>query len=575
MKIKYLLVTVLAMFIASKVFAKDITLLYSGQTHAMLYTCSCPIENDGGIARRAALIKQLRKENSDVLVIDSGAFFAGGLLDEYTQNTQLDTQRALVNLKAMELMKYDAVALSDDEFNFGKEFLQENIAKTKLKFLACNIKMDGVLPYIIKDVSGVSMGIIGVTPQSASLKAVGLKIEDPKQAVTNAIQELRKQNVNFILVLSHMGEAEDLNLINSVAGINVLITGHSNNNKEGSFSKIGNTLLLRPSWQGRKLGRADFSVKDNMVVNPRVEEMRLSDKITDDPDALAILPRCFSEKNCRKEGLIGSCQNPGSLSASCVFSEANKISLVVITVKHCITCNTDPMVSSLKRYFPGLTVSYVYYPDKKADKLLKDFAIRALPVYLLGKEAGKDKTFESMKASFEEKGDYYMLKQQFSGFSYFTDRGAIKGKLDLFISIYDKNTPELLEVTKEFNPIIHFLAFMQDGKFDAAKGNLEIEDDLRAVCVQKYYPQNFSDYISCRANNTNTSWWDDCASGLDSNKIMSCAKSPEANSLLKENVSLTKDLQIMFGPTYLMDNQEIFSTKGVPTKEELKKILRR
>ena len=100
--------------LSMRAYAKDITILFTGQTHAMLYTCSCPIETDGGVMRRASLIKSLRKQNPEALLIDSGGFFAGGLLDEYTANVDLDRQRTEINLKAMSLMRYDAVCVSAD-----------------------------------------------------------------------------------------------------------------------------------------------------------------------------------------------------------------------------------------------------------------------------------------------------------------------------------------------------------------------------------------------------------------------------------------------------------------------------
>jgi hypothetical protein len=561
-------------FVVPSVFAKEITILYSGETHAMLYTCSCPIENDGGIARRATLLKQLRKENPDVLVLDSGGFFAGGLLDEYTQNTQLDTQRTLVNLKAMELMKYDAVAVGDDEFDFGREFFQENIVKTKLNFLSCNLKAEKVLPFIIKDVSGIKVGITGVTSPAAAQKAGGLQITDHMASVAAAVSAAKQAGANIIVLLSHLGENEDLNLINSVPGIDIIITGH-NKGKEEPYSKIGNTVLLRPTWQGRKLGKATFEVKDNSVTTLKVENIRLSDKLADDPEMLTILPRCFSDRNCKKEGLIGACQNPGNINSTCAFTEANKVSLSVITPKNCATCNSENVVNFLKKQLPGLSVSYIYYPDKKSESLIKDFSITALPAYLFGREVEKDRAFDSLKANLDLKGDYYMLKPRVSGFSFFLNRKKVSGKADLFISLYENNIPDLLEVNKEFSPTMHFLAVEQEGKLDAPKGALEIEDDLRAVCVQKYYPKLFWDYISCRAKNVNTSWWEDCAAGMDTNKIKACAKSQEGNSLLRENIGLNKELEIMFGPTYLLDNQEIFATKAVPTKEQLKKIFKR
>ncbi len=100
--------------------AKETTVIFSGQTHAMLYPCSCPIRQDGGVLRRATLIKELRKKYPGLLLLDCGNFTGSGQMDEYTQNINLDMQRSQVNYQALELMQYDAVGVGPDEFNFGQ-----------------------------------------------------------------------------------------------------------------------------------------------------------------------------------------------------------------------------------------------------------------------------------------------------------------------------------------------------------------------------------------------------------------------------------------------------------------------
>jgi hypothetical protein len=206
---------------------------------------------------------------------------------------------------------------------------------------------------------------------------------------------------------------------------------------------------------------------------------------------------------------------------------------------------------------------------------MNDLGVKTLPVYLLGKEVEKEKNFDSIKVNLTMKADLYILNPELSGISFFPLRKKIKGRLDLFISLHDKKLKELLGVVKEFNPVIHFLAVEKEDSFEAAKGNFEVEDYLRAVCVQKYYPQYFWDYISCRAGSVNSSWWEDCAVNMDASKIKSCARSSQGNLLLKENIALNKETQVMFGPTYLLNNQEIFSSVGVPNRDELKKIIER
>jgi len=558
-------------FVLYPCYAQELTILYTGETHAMLYPCSCPKERDGGIARRATLIKQLRKTNSNILLLDSGAFFGGGLMDEYTQNTPLDKERTLINLKAIELMKYDALTIGDDEFNFGREFLEETAGKGNLTFLSCNIKSDKLSPFIIKEIAGIKIGIIGLTSPTALPKAGGLEFMEPEIAVKRAVEELKAEKTDIIILLSHLGESDDLKLIKEVKGIDVLIVG-GNLKNEPPAVKVDSTLILKPTWQGRRLGKTSLTVEGNKITNYKTEEIRLSDKIADDAEILSILPSCFSDANCKKEGIAGSCQNPGSLNSRCVFPQSSQIKLLIITPKVCLACDTEKVVETLKTTLPGLVVSYLYYPDSQANKLIKELNINTLPAYLLGKEIEKEKSFDNFKKDLEIKGTFYALKPQFSGFSYFLNRNKIKGKIDLFISMYDGSTPELLNAIKDFEPTIHFLATEQGDAFYAARGSFEAEECLRLVCIQKYYPQNFWKYITCRSGSISSSWWEDCLDNLDIGKIRICAKGIEGKSLLRENIQLNKEIGIMLGPTYLVDNQEIFSSKEVPTKEEFKKI---
>jgi len=568
---KILFVFALLALITGNLYAKEITVLYTGNTHAMLYPCSCPIERDGGVGRRASLVKKMRKRIPGLLLLDCGAFTAGGLMDEYTQNTRLDMQRTEVNLKAMELMRYDAVAVSSDEFNFGKEFFLKNARKNNPAFLSVNLESDKVEPYIVKQVSGVRVGIIGLTNLAANQKSEGLKVSAPK-AMGQLVSRLKAEGVEVVIVLSTLGKKEDLDLISKVSGIDVLIMGN-NPVKEEMEARVGSTFIVRPSWQGRKLGKLTLEVRDGKLLNCKAEDIRLSDNIPDDPDVQAILPGCYSDANCKKDGITGSCQNPGELKASCLFIEPNKLRLIVISAKDCVVCNTEPAMEMLKKEFPGISAEYV--DMEKARNLIKDLSIKTLPAYIIGGEVEKEKNFESFKNNLELVGELYLLKPQAGGISYFVDRQIKKGSLDLFFSIFDKDAAGLLSVLREFNPALHFLAVEKDKGFDAKNGALETEEYLRACCVQKYYPQKFWDYLICRANNINSSWWEDCIPEADALKIRNCAKGTEGAFLLKENIALNKEVQVSLGLSYLLDNYQIFSSRGVPDKEEFRKILRK
>ena len=385
-------------------YAQDLTLIFSGQTHAMLYPCSCPFEQDGGIARRSTLVKDLRKSDPGLLLLDCGSFTAGGKMDEYTKDKVLDSKRTEVNLLALQLMGYDALGITPDEFNLGEEFFSKNITLKRPAYLSANLASDKVLPYLVKETNGVKVGIIGLTNLGLGKKLVNLKV-NPVQGIAELITKIKKQGAQVIIVISSLGEDEDLKLVAQVKGIDLLFVGY-NPQKNEAQTKIGTTFFFRPFWQGRKLGKLTLQLKDKKLFSCQLEELRVSNKLADDPEILKILPRCYSDSNCKQKGLIGSCQNPGELRASCLFTELNKVSLLVITTRDCRVCHPEEVVGLLKQQFPGLTPEYVYLPDPLAVKLIKDFSLSSLPAYILGKEVEKDRNFDNFKNNLELKQEH-------------------------------------------------------------------------------------------------------------------------------------------------------------------------
>jgi len=67
---------ILAIVSCVSVYADEIKVVFTGQSYAMLYPCSCPMAPNGGVARRAALIKKLRAAGPNVLVVEAGSSVA-------------------------------------------------------------------------------------------------------------------------------------------------------------------------------------------------------------------------------------------------------------------------------------------------------------------------------------------------------------------------------------------------------------------------------------------------------------------------------------------------------------------
>jgi hypothetical protein len=249
--------------------------------------------------------------------------------------------------------------------------------------------------------------------------------------------------------------------------------------------------------------------------------------------------------------------------------KGNPVTLTIVTSKDCAVCSTDVVVNSLKERMPGLNVVTLQYPEARAKNLFRDAGAFGLPVYLLGSEVEKEKTFDALRESLVKKRGSYMIRPEIAGVSYLVTRPQTRGTLDLFIRAHDPRTPGLLEITAPFHPAVHFIT---EGTTPPVPRG-EVEDSLRALCVRDIQPDAFTAYVSCRVNAADSSWWEDCAQGLDREAVRACARGERGRALLEENTALTKELRVGTAPTYLLDNQQIFSTDKIPTEDELKSVM--
>lgn len=579
---KLIFFAIFSLLLVNEVLAEKIAIVYTGQTHATLYHCDCPKEPDGGLARRMTKINELRALNPNTIVVDSGGFFAGGIFDENSLNIELDTIRNNVNLEALKIIGYDAFNVGDDEFNFGKSYLVDKIREFKTPFLSVNLKIDNIYPYIIKKLNnGKNVAIIGLTNDEARVKSGGSLTEESVFEVLRKVVSETRKKADLVVVLSYLDEQKNVTLASEVNGIDIIVSGRSLDSSE-AFLQIGSTILVRPVWQGRRLGKIDLELEGSKIKNFKVEQIRLSDKVFDSPAILKILPKCFSDSDCRKSGVAGFCSNPGRLNASCSYNKPKSIKLTVIDRLKRRAPNQKKTIEYFKTLFPGLEVKFLDYESKEGVSLINKIQAKLLPIYLLGSDAKSEKSFENISKFVELKEGYCYLIPEFSGGSFFVGRKKIKNRLDVFIGTRDKNLEKILSVLnklkirhKELSVGIHYLAIEGKEGFTAPNGISEVEEVLRQVCIGRLYGDKFWDYILCRAGAQESSWWDICAEkfSIDTARVRKCSTSNEGIEYLRENTGLNKELGIAVGPTYLANNQDVFAFSDIPKVEDLEKMI--
>jgi 5'-nucleotidase/UDP-sugar diphosphatase len=200
----------------------------------------------GGAGQLITLFKSL-DENNNLLKLHSGDAITGTYFYKLYQGK--------TDAIAMNNICFDAYIPGNHEFDFGDEalktfldFLAINPSKCNTPVLAANIhpgitpspasplmkRPDGspyFLPFLIKTIGGVRVGIFGITvvgkTKNASKPNASTVFEDEVTAAQRTIDQLKAQGVKHIVMMSHIGYEGDLAIAPKLTDVDVIIGGDS------------------------------------------------------------------------------------------------------------------------------------------------------------------------------------------------------------------------------------------------------------------------------------------------------------------------------------------------------------
>ncbi|MGW8169848.1 MAG: NAD nucleotidase [Sulfurovaceae bacterium] len=195
----------------------------------------------GGMARVASLIKTLKSRSKNPLVLHAGDAMSGTLY--------FTLFKGQADVELMNEMGFDTFTLGNHEFDEGDEVLARFIDKAKFPIITANVEAlkgstlyDKWKPYIIKEIDGHKVGIIGLeTAQKTSASSRpsnAISFYDEIFRTQRYVDELHSKGIDKIILLSHFGYENDQRLAQKVKGIDVIIDGDSHS-LLGDFSAIG------------------------------------------------------------------------------------------------------------------------------------------------------------------------------------------------------------------------------------------------------------------------------------------------------------------------------------------------
>lgn len=295
-------------------------------------TCSAAEEakNEcfGGAARLKTAIDQRRAAlaGQNVVVLDAGDNFQGSLF--YT------TYKGAAEVEFLNDMKIDAMTVGNHEFDDGEGPLAAFLDKAQFPVVTANLVIDDqsklgnrIKKSIVLTIGGQKIGIVGaVTTETPELASPGphVKITDDAAAISAEVDALKSQGVNKIIALTHVGYPRDVEKIGKIAGVSVVVGGHSHTLLSNTDPKAAGpypTMVDNPAGYkvpvvqaasySKYLGDLVVTFDDNGAVKgANGDPILLDSSIKPDPAIAArVLEMAKPIEELRKK-IIGSSQGP-------------------------------------------------------------------------------------------------------------------------------------------------------------------------------------------------------------------------------------------------------------------------
>ena len=254
-----------------------LTILHTNDMHSHIH----PFQSGrniglGGMAQRSALIKNIREENKNVLLLDAGDIFQG--------TPYFNMYKGELEIKLMSQMNYDAATIGNHDLDNGLVGLKKQLKHANFPFLIANYNFKNTIlentfsPYKIFDKNGIKVGVFGIGIELDGLVPKKLfgntKYLDPIKISNKYAKLLKdKHKCDLVICLSHLGfkyksqKISDLRLAKETKNIDLIIGGHTHTFlKKPVISKNlddKNVIINQVGWGGINIGKIDFVFQQN------------------------------------------------------------------------------------------------------------------------------------------------------------------------------------------------------------------------------------------------------------------------------------------------------------------------
>ena len=544
----------------------SVVIMYTGGTESHLEPCGCYQEQSGGLPRRAYVVDEIRRRGFPTLLVDAGDIFDG--------DTEIDTRRCETHTRALAVMGYSAVALSESDLAYADTYLSEQRAIATFPFLAPGARRDDFTqPFVIEQVAQHTLAfVVGEACEEAVSQAdVVVALGDPKDS----------EHIDVIIRPDEIAA--------TVSEDGVLYVGST---------PEGKTLGMLALWM-------DPSGK---LVRHYTTELALTGEVGEDESVRRLLTDFYygaaAENSTQSavlfaEQLLEQQQGNGYVSAAACQRCHEQEYLQWSATRHafayetllkkeryfdagCVSCHTTGFgystgfhIGDSDSTLKGVQCETCHGPGKQHVGNPKKSNIRNgadTSLCLQCHDSKHSPGFAEVVALHSKDVDH--SREPMNLEELLASRIARMGKptLELFVMSYCpygvQVEEKLIPIIKEFGDAIDFkLQFIAQEKeepsaqditpFVSLHGYPEVAENIRQLLIVEEYPDKYLDYILCRGKKLDKSW-EDCAQklGIDVAKIQALFDTPEAEQFFRENIARAAALGVRASPTIFVDGHK-------------------
>ncbi|WP_053217972.1 bifunctional metallophosphatase/5'-nucleotidase [Virgibacillus senegalensis] len=266
----------------------EIHVLVTSDIHGYVYptTYRDHTEEGLGLAKISTLVKQKRAEGN-VLLLDNGDLIQGSPLTYYHAKYKQDEPNPII--KVANHIGYQSSVFGNHEFNYGREYLNKVVEQADFPWLSATVVDQNTgkpafgKPYIIKEIDGAKIAVLGVTTQfipnwEESRNIQGLDFPDALETTKKWVASIRESERPDVMIVSYhggferdlktgepterlTGENEGYQMLQELEGVDVLITGHQHRT---IAEKVNDIAVVQPSNNGQVLGEVKLTLEQTV-----------------------------------------------------------------------------------------------------------------------------------------------------------------------------------------------------------------------------------------------------------------------------------------------------------------------